>query len=187
MILVIDNYDSFTYNLVQYIGSMGHDLHVVRNDAITTCDIDTLGPDKILISPGPGYPDEAGISLQTITTFAGKIPIMGVCLGMQAIGQAFGGKIIPAKELVHGKYTDIKHDHKTIFTDIPNPFQGGRYHSLVIANESMPDCLETSAQTQDGEIMAVRHKEFLVEGVQFHPESILTKNGYKILENFMTL
>jgi para-aminobenzoate synthetase component II len=187
MILVIDNYDSFTYNLVQYIGSMGYELHVVRNDAININDIDRLAPDKIIISPGPGYPNEAGISLQTIIAFAGRTPIMGVCLGMQAIGQAFGGKIVPAHELVHGKNTNIKHDAKTIFKDIPNPFQGGRYHSLVVANDSMPECLNVSAQTYDGEIMAVRHKEFFVEGVQFHPESILTKNGYQILKNFMTL
>ncbi len=187
MILMIDNYDSFTYNLVQYIGEMGYDITVVRNDDKEIEELQAMNPDKVIISPGPGYPAEAGLTLEIIKTFAGKIPILGVCLGMQSIGQVFGGRIVPAKALVHGKKTTIDHDGKTIFDDIPNPFFGGRYHSLVVEADSMPACLEISAQTGDGEIMALRHKAFPVEGVQFHPESILTEFGFQMLENFVAL
>ncbi|MBI3584718.1 MAG: aminodeoxychorismate/anthranilate synthase component II [Nitrospinae bacterium] len=187
MLLVIDNYDSFTYNLVQYLGELGQDIGVYRNDKITLREIESLKPEKIVISPGPCTPKEAGISVDLIKQFAGKIPILGVCLGHQSIGYALGGEIIHAKKLMHGKTSMINHDGKTIFKNLPNPFEATRYHSLVIERESIPDELEISAETDDGEIMGVRHKEYIIEGVQFHPESILTKVGKDLLRNFLEL
>jgi para-aminobenzoate synthetase component 2 len=186
MILMIDNFDSFTYNLVQYLGEMGCDLVIKRNDEITTDEIEALHPEKIILSPGPCTPQEAGVSIETIERFAGKIPILGVCLGHQAIGAAFGGNIIRAKSLMHGKTSPIDHDGKGVFEGLPENFDATRYHSLVIERDSLPDCLEISAETADGEIMGVRHKEFALEGVQFHPESILTgENGRELLRNFV--
>ncbi|WEK54306.1 MAG: aminodeoxychorismate/anthranilate synthase component II [Candidatus Cohnella colombiensis] len=185
MILVIDNYDSFTYNLVQYLGELGEEVVVHRNDEIDLDGITKLSPDHILISPGPCTPNEAGISLALIERFKGEIPILGVCLGHQSIGQAFGGDVIRAGELMHGKTSEITHDGGTIFTDLPSPFTATRYHSLIVKRETLPDCLEISAQTSDGLIMGLRHKEFVVEGVQFHPESIMTDHGLKILRNFL--
>lgn len=183
---MIDNFDSFTYNLVQYLGEMGCDLVVKRNDELSIEDIEAMNPEKIIVSPGPCSPKEAGISVETIQHFAGKIPILGVCLGHQAIGAAFGGDIIRAKSLMHGKTSPIEHDGKGVFEDLPEPFDATRYHSLVIKRETLPECLEISAQTADGEIMGVRHKEYALEGVQFHPESILTgENGRHLLENFI--
>ena len=187
MLLVIDNYDSFTYNLVQYLGELGQDIRVYRNDKITLKEIESLKPEKIVISPGPCTPKEAGISVDLIKQFAGRIPILGVCLGHQSIGYALGGEIIHAKKLMHGKTSMINHDGKTIFKNLPNPFEATRYHSLVIERESIPDELEISAETDDGEIMGVRHKEYIIEGVQFHPESILTKAGKDLLRNFLKL
>ncbi len=187
MLLVIDNYDSFTYNLVHYFGELGVDVMVFRNDKITVKEIEELSPQQIVISPGPCTPKEAGISVEVIKYFAGKIPILGVCLGHQAIGSAFGGKIVRAKTLMHGKTSLIHHDGKTIFKDIPDPFEATRYHSLVIEKESLPQELEISAWTQDGEIMGVRHRRYIIEGVQFHPESILTTHGKEILRNFLRL
>jgi len=187
MILVIDNYDSFTYNLVQYLGELGADLKVFRNDKITIKEIKSLGPDKILISPGPGYPKDAGISIPVIKEFAGKLPVLGVCLGHQAIGEAFGGKIVQAKRFMHGKTSMIHHDGKTIFKGLPNPFPATRYHSLLVERASLPDSLEISAWTDQDEIMGLRHKEFKVEGIQFHPESILTTEGKKLLKNFLVI
>ena len=187
MLLMIDNYDSFTYNLVQYLGEIGEDIEVFRNNRITIREIEKMNPDGIVVSPGPCTPNEAGISVGTIRHFAGKIPILGVCLGHQSIGQAFGGDIIRAPKLMHGKTSMIHHDGKTLFEGIENPFIATRYHSLVIKKETMPDCLEISAWTDDGEIMAVRHREFIVEGVQFHPESILTAVGRDLLRNFLKL
>jgi anthranilate synthase/aminodeoxychorismate synthase-like glutamine amidotransferase len=187
MILVIDNYDSFTYNLVQYLGELGADLKTYRNDKITIPEIKKLAPDKIVISPGPGYPKDAGISISVIKEFAGKVPILGVCLGHQAIGEAFGGKIVQAKRLLHGKTSMIHHDGKTIYKGIPNPFTATRYHSLLVERSSLPDCLEISAWTKEDEIMGIRHKEYKVEGIQFHPESILTTEGKKLLKNFLSL
>ena len=187
MILVIDNYDSFTYNLVQYLGELGADLKVYRNDKITIDDIKKLAPDKILISPGPGYPKDAGISIPVIKEFAGKVPILGVCLGHQAIGEAFGGKIVQAKRFMHGKTSEIHHDGKGVFKGLPNPFTATRYHSLLIDRETLPESLEVSAWTDQDEIMGMRHKEYKIEGVQFHPESILTAEGKKLLKNFLTL
>ncbi|MBI3814042.1 MAG: aminodeoxychorismate/anthranilate synthase component II [Nitrospinae bacterium] len=187
MLLVIDNYDSFTYNLVQYLGELGQDIRVYRNDKITLKEIESLNPDRIVISPGPCTPKEAGVSVDLIKRFAGKIPILGVCLGHQSIGYAFGGEIIHAKKLMHGKTSMIHHDGKTIFENLPNPFEATRYHSLVIERESIPDELEIIAETDDGEIMGVRHKEYIIEGVQFHPESILTKAGKDLLRNFLKL
>jgi anthranilate synthase/aminodeoxychorismate synthase-like glutamine amidotransferase len=177
MLLVIDNYDSFTYNLVQYLGEMGQDVRVVRNDEIPAAEIAGLAPSHIVISPGPCTPNEAGISLEVIKTYAGKIPILGVCLGHQAIGQAFGGKVVRAARVMHGKTSQISHDGKGLFTRLPNPFQATRYHSLLIERASVPDCLDVTAQTAENEIMAVRHKTLAVEGVQFHPESFLTTSG----------
>ncbi len=190
MILMIDNYDSFTYNLVQYMGELGADVKVVRNDEISVSDIIKLAPEKIVISPGPCTPTEAGISVETIKTFAGKIPLLGVCLGHQSIGQAFGGNIIRAPYVMHGKTSLVYHTNKGVFSDIKNPVQVTRYHSLVIEKESIPDCLEITAWTQndDGsmaEIMGVKHKTLAVEGVQFHPESILTEQGHAMLKNFL--
>ncbi len=187
MLLMIDNYDSFTYNLVHYFGELGVDVMVFRNDKITVKEIEDLAPERIVISPGPCTPKEAGISIEVIMYFAGKIPILGVCLGHQAIGSAFGGKIVRAKTLMHGKTSLIHHDGKTIFKDIPDPFEATRYHSLVIERESLPQELEISAWTQDGEIMGVRHRRYIIEGVQFHPESILTTHGKEILRNFLRL
>ena len=187
MILVIDNYDSFTYNLVQYLGELGADLKVFRNDKISISEIRDLKPEKILISPGPGYPKDAGISIPVVKEFAGKVPILGVCLGHQAVGEAFGGKIVQAKRLLHGKISMIHHDGKTIFKGLPDPFEATRYHSLIIERASLPECLEISAWTKEDEIMGVRHKEYKVEGIQFHPESILTLEGKKLLKNFLSL
>ena len=187
MILVIDNYDSFTYNLVQYIGSKGKELIVKRNDEIDIEFIRALKPEKIVISPGPGYPVDAGISLDTIRTFHKSIPILGVCLGHQSIAEAFNGKVVEANELVHGKHSSIKHDGKKLFTNVRNPFDAGRYHSLIVERSSLPDCLEITAETADHQIMGIRHKQYPVEGVQFHPESILTDEGMKIIENFITM
>ncbi len=187
MLLMIDNYDSFTYNLVQYLGELGEDIHVFRNDKLKIEDIVRLNPDRIVISPGPCTPKEAGISVDVIKHFAGKIPMLGVCLGHQAIGEAFGGDIIRADRLMHGKTSMIYHDGKTIFEGIPNPFEATRYHSLIVKRDTLPSCLEISAETKEGEIMGVRHKEFRIEGVQFHPESILTKAGMDILKNFLKI
>jgi len=187
VILVIDNYDSFTYNLVQYLGELGADLKVFRNDKISISEIRDLKPEKILISPGPGYPKDAGISIPVVKEFAGKVPILGVCLGHQAVGEAFGGKIVQAKRLLHGKISMIHHDGKTIFKGLPDPFEATRYHSLIIERASLPECLEISAWTKEDEIMGVRHKEYKVEGIQFHPESILTLEGKKLLKNFLSL
>jgi anthranilate synthase/aminodeoxychorismate synthase-like glutamine amidotransferase len=186
MLLVIDNYDSFTYNLVQYLGELGQEVRVVRNDEIAAADIAGLAPSTIVISPGPCTPNEAGISLEVIETYAGKIPILGVCLGHQAIGQAFGGKIVRAARVMHGKTSQISHDGRGMFTGVPNPFQATRYHSLLIERSSVPACLEISAESPDGEIMAVRHTSLPIEGVQFHPESFLTTSGKDLLRNFLT-
>ncbi|MCX8030205.1 MAG: aminodeoxychorismate/anthranilate synthase component II [Thermodesulfovibrionales bacterium] len=184
---MIDNYDSFTYNLVQYFGELGEDIRVYRNDKITLEEIEKLNPDRIVISPGPCSPKEAGISISVIKYFGGKIPILGVCLGHQAIGAAYGGEIVRAPTLMHGKTSLIFHDGLTIFEGLPSPFEATRYHSLVIKRETIPDCLEISAWTADGVIMGVRHKEVFVEGVQFHPESILTVVGKDLLKNFINL
>jgi len=188
MLLVIDNYDSFTYNLVQYLGELGETIEVRRNDRVTVQEIESLlRPERILISPGPGTPDDAGVSLETIEHFAGKIPILGVCLGHQAIGQVFGGKVVRAPQLMHGKASEICHDGKTIFAGVADHFKAGRYHSLIVDRPSIPDCLEVSAFTDDEVIMGLRHRELKVEGVQFHPESILTEDGMKLLGNFLKL
>jgi anthranilate synthase/aminodeoxychorismate synthase-like glutamine amidotransferase len=185
MILVIDNYDSFTYNLVQYLGELGAEPEVHRNDQITVEEIARLAPERIVISPGPKTPTEAGICLDVIQKFSGKVPILGVCLGHQAIGQAFGGKVIRAPELMHGKTSPISHDGRTIFANLPNPFLATRYHSLIVERSTLPDCLEISATTPDGLIMGLRHKKLKVEGVQFHPESVLTEAGKQLLANFL--
>jgi len=185
MILMLDNYDSFTYNLVQYFGELGEDIKVFRNDKITINKIKQLRPKKIVISPGPGRPEDAGISCDCIGEFAGKIPILGVCLGHQAIGFVYGGKIIQAKKLMHGKTSLIYHNKKEIFKGISNPFEATRYHSLVVEKKSLPDCLEITAWTKDSEIMGIKHKQFPLWGVQFHPESVLTKSGKEILANFL--
>ena len=185
MLLMIDNYDSFTYNLVQYLGELGEEVVVHRNDEITLEGVEKLNPARIVVSPGPCTPNEAGISVPLIKDFAGKIPILGVCLGHQAIGQALGGRIVHAKELMHGKTSAIHHDGKGVFGDLPDPFTATRYHSLVIERASLPAVLEVSAWTEDGEIMGVRHKSLAVEGVQFHPESILTEHGHRLLKNFL--
>lgn len=183
---MIDNFDSFTYNLVQYLGEMGEELLVKRNDEITLDEIADLQPAKIIVSPGPCSPNEAGISVAAIQRFAGKIPLLGVCLGHQSIGQAFGGNIIRASRLMHGKTSPIVHDGEGVFTGLPSPFEATRYHSLLIERETCPDCLEISAETAEGEIMGIRHKDLPIEGVQFHPESILTgENGKQLLRNFI--
>ncbi|MBC8016415.1 MAG: aminodeoxychorismate/anthranilate synthase component II [Sporomusaceae bacterium] len=187
MILVIDNYDSFVYNLVQYLGELGQEIKVVRNDKITIAGIEMLAPSHILISPGPCTPNEAGISLEVIHHFRDSIPILGVCLGHQAIGQVFGGDIVRAERLIHGKTSMIYHDGQGIFADIASPFRATRYHSLLLRKETLPSCLIITAQTEQGEIMAVRHKEFAIEGVQFHPESILTEHGHVMLQNFLNM
>jgi anthranilate synthase/aminodeoxychorismate synthase-like glutamine amidotransferase len=184
--LIIDNYDSFTYNLVQYLGELGAEVVVRRNDDVTVDEIERgLRPDKILISPGPGTPREAGITLNVVKRFAGRVPLLGVCLGHQAIGEAFGGRVVRAPAPVHGKPAEIEHDGRTLFAGLSRRFRAGRYHSLVVERESIPDCLEISATTPDGLVMGLRHREFAVEGVQFHPESIITDEGKKLLANFL--
>ncbi|MCX5776106.1 MAG: aminodeoxychorismate/anthranilate synthase component II [Candidatus Firestonebacteria bacterium] len=185
MILMIDNYDSFTYNLVQYLGEMGEKLVVYRNDKITINEIEKLKPERIVISPGPKSPKEAGLSNEIIRHFAGKVPILGVCLGHQCIGHVFGGEVVRAKRLMHGKTSMIYHNNKSIFKGIPNPFEGTRYHSLIVKRETLPDCLEITAQTKEKEIMGLKHKKYNIHGIQFHPESILTKSGKDILKNFL--
>lgn len=188
MLLVIDNYDSFTYNLVQYLGELGAKMEIRRNDEVTIEEIENeLKPEKILISPGPGTPDDAGVSLDVLKTFGEKLPILGVCLGHQAIGQIFGGKVVRAPEPVHGKPVEIRHDGKTIFSGLADNFSAGRYHSLIVERETLPECLEISATSPDGLIMGLRHKTYKIEGVQFHPESILTTDGKKLLRNFLEL
>ncbi len=187
MLLMIDNYDSFTYNLVQYFGELGQDLKVYRNNKITIAEIEKMNPDRIVISPGPCTPKEAGISIEVIRHFTGKMPILGVCLGHQSIGEAFGGDVIRAPYLMHGKTSMIHHDGRTIFAGLPNPFEATRYHSLIIKRETMPAVLEISAWTDDGVVMGVRHKQHKLEGVQFHPESILTGVGKNLLKNFLKL
>ena len=185
MLLLIDNYDSFTYNLVQYLGELGADVHVHRNDTLTLEQIAAWEPSEIVISPGPCTPSEAGISVPLIQRFAGKIPILGVCLGHQAIGQAFGGKIVRAERVMHGKVSPVTHDGQGVFTDLPSPLTATRYHSLAIERQTMPSCLAVTATADDGEIMGVRHREWAVEGVQFHPEAILTDHGHALLRNFL--
>ena len=185
MILVIDNYDSFTYNLVQYLGELGARMEVFRNDQIELDRIDATRPEKVVISPGPCTPNEAGISVDLVRRFTGRIPMLGVCLGHQCIGQAFGGKVVRAPAILHGKVSEIHHDGRTVFKDMSQPFIATRYHSLIVERESLPDCLEVSAQTHDGIIMGLRHRKYPVEGVQFHPESILTAEGKVLLRNFL--
>ncbi|WP_027864208.1 MULTISPECIES: anthranilate synthase component II [Massilia] len=185
MLLMIDNYDSFTYNIVQYLGELGEDVRTVRNDEITLKDIEAMAPDRICISPGPKAPKDAGISLDILREFKGKLPILGVCLGHQAIGEAFGGNVIRAKQVMHGKTSLIAHTGEGVFKDLPSPFTVIRYHSLAIERASLPDCLEVTAWTDDGEIMGVRHKEYDIEGVQFHPESILSEHGHALFKNFL--
>lgn len=187
MILVIDNYDSFTYNLVQYLGEMGQKIEVYRNDALTLDDVAALGPERVVISPGPCTPDEAGISVPLIQRFAGRFPILGVCLGHQSIGQAFGGRVLRNARVMHGKTSPIRHDGRGVFRNLPNPFEATRYHSLVIERETMPSCLEITAETAEGEVMGVRHRQHTVEGVQFHPESVMTTCGKDLLRNFLRL
>jgi len=184
---MIDNYDSFTYNLVQYLGELGADIRVFRNNKITVQEIEKLSPERIVISPGPCTPKEAGVSIEVIKHFAGKTPVLGVCLGHQSIGAAFGGNIIRAPRLMHGKTSLIYHDGETVYKGLPNPFEATRYHSLLIERETLPDCLYITAWTDAGEIMGVRHKEYIIEGVQFHPESILTAVGKDLLKNFLKL
>ena len=187
MLVMIDNYDSFTYNLVQYLGELGEQVRTFRNDEITVSEIAALSPDKVMVSPGPCTPDEAGISLEVIKHFAGKVPLMGVCLGHQSIGQAFGGKIVHATEVMHGKTSMVEHDGSGLFIDIPSPYRVTRYHSLVVERDSLPAELEVTAWTDDGEIMGLRHRELPVVGVQYHPESILTEHGHRLLKNFLEL
>ena len=190
MLLMIDNYDSFTYNVVQYLGELGADVHVVRNDEIQVADIESLAPQQIVISPGPCTPNEAGISMDVIAAYAGKLPILGICLGHQSIGQVFGGTIVRARQVMHGKTSLIQHRGEGVFRGLSQPFQATRYHSLVVARDSLPDCLEITAWTEDesgemDEIMGIRHRELAIEGVQFHPESILTAHGHDLLRNFL--
>ena len=187
MLLVIDNYDSFTYNLVQYFGELGADPQVKRNDAITTDEVEKMKPQKIVISPGPGRPQEAGISMELIRKFGGKIPILGVCLGHQCMGEVYGGKVVRAGRLMHGKTSPIQHDGRGVFQGLPNPFEATRYHSLIVEKNSVPSCLEVCAETAEGEIMGLRHREYSVHGVQFHPESILSKEGKDLLANFLKI
>ncbi len=186
MILVIDNYDSFTYNLVQYLGELGATLEVYRNDKISVNRAEEIAPEGIIISPGPGTPDDAGISLDLLQHLGPKIPFLGVCLGHQCIGQVYGGRVVSAPSLMHGKTSMIEHDGSELFRDVPNPFEATRYHSLIVEQESLPGCLEVTSRTSDGIIMGLRHREFPVEGVQFHPESILTFEGKKLLGNFLS-
>ena len=187
MILVIDNYDSFTYNLVQYLGELGEDLTVRRNDQATLQELDALHPERVVISPGPCTPLEAGLSNDVISAFAGRVPVLGVCLGHQCIGHVYGGKVIRAPRLMHGKTSPIHHNGREVFADLPDPFEATRYHSLIVERESLPDCLEVTAWTDEGEIMGLRHKEAPVFGVQFHPESILTEHGKALLQNFLAV
>ena len=192
MLLMIDNYDSFTYNLVQYFGELGEDILVYRNDKISIAEIEALSPERIVVSPGPCTPNEAGISLDLIEYFKGKLPLLGVCLGHQSIGQAFGGRIVHAKEIMHGKTSEIYHNNKDLFAGLDNPFTATRYHSLVIEQETLPNCFDVTAWTQTeagevDEIMGVRHKEYAISGVQFHPESILTSYGHELLKNFLDI
>ncbi|WP_418789954.1 aminodeoxychorismate/anthranilate synthase component II [Phosphitispora sp. TUW77] len=187
MILMIDNYDSFTFNLVQYLGELGGDIRVYRNDRITVNEVEEMKPAHIVISPGPCTPNEAGISMELIKRFGGRIPILGVCLGHQSIGQVYGGKVVRAENLMHGKTSLIYHDGETVFAGLTSPFTATRYHSLIVEKETIPDCFEISAWTEDGEIMGLRHKEYIVEGVQFHPESILTEHGKQLLRNFLDM
>lgn len=185
MILMIDNYDSFTYNLVQAFGALGEEVSVFRNDKITLEELRDIHPDRLVISPGPGLPEDAGISIEAIKCFAGKIPILGVCLGHQAIASAYGGKIVRARRLMHGKVSEIHHDGKKIYLQLKQPFEATRYHSLVVERESLPDCFEIVSETKQGEIMGIRHKDLSIEGVQFHPESLLTREGNKLMSNFI--
>ena len=190
LLLMIDNYDSFTFNLVQYLGELGQEVKVVRNDALTVADIRAMAPSRIMISPGPGKPDDSGVSIDILREMAGELPIFGVCLGHQAIGQVFGGKVIRAREIMHGKTSPVKHRGQGVFAGLPNPFEATRYHSLVVEKDSVPDCLEVTAWTEreDGsldEIMGLRHRSLPIEGVQFHPESILTEHGHAMLRNFL--
>jgi anthranilate synthase/aminodeoxychorismate synthase-like glutamine amidotransferase len=187
MLLVIDNYDSFTYNLVQYFGELGANLQVFRNDRITLEEIDRLQPEKLCVSPGPGTPQDAGISRNAIRTFGPRIPVLGVCLGHQAIGDVFGGDVVRAPRLMHGKTSAIHHSGKGVFAGLPNPFEATRYHSLIVQRDTLPDCLEVTAQTDQDEIMGLQHREFPIHGVQFHPESILTLEGKKLLRNFLEM
>lgn len=187
MLVMIDNYDSFTYNLVQYLGELGEDVKTFRNDEITIEEIAALNPDRIMLSPGPCTPNEAGISLAVIEHFAGKVPLMGVCLGHQSIGQAFGGKVVHAKRIMHGKTSEMTHTGEGVFSGIESPYTITRYHSLVVERETLPDCFEITAWTDDGEIMGFRHKTIAIEGVQFHPESILTEHGHALLKNFLQM
>ncbi|GFO54746.1 glutamine amidotransferase [Geomonas sp. Red276] len=187
MLLMIDNYDSFTYNIVQYLGELGEDVRVYRNDKITIAEIEALSPDRIVVSPGPCSPEEAGISVEVIRHFAGKIPILGVCLGHQSIGYAFGGKVVKSATLMHGKTSPIHHDGKGLFEGLPNPFNATRYHSLIVERESLPKELEVTAWVAEGEIMGMQHKTLPIWGVQFHPESILTEGGMDLLKNFLKM
>ena len=187
MLLMIDNYDSFTFNIVQYLAQLGEEVRVVRNDEIGVADIATLRPDRIVVSPGPCSPEEAGISVAAIREYAGKIPLLGVCLGHQSIGAAFGGRVVRSASLMHGKTSPIHHNNKELFASLPNPFNATRYHSLVVERTTLPDCLEVTAWVENGEIMGMRHRELPVWGVQFHPESILTEGGMQLLGNFLTL
>ncbi|HLH34184.1 MAG TPA: aminodeoxychorismate/anthranilate synthase component II [Alloacidobacterium sp.] len=187
MVFVLDNYDSFTYNLVQYMGELGAEMTVRRNDELSVDEVEALKPERILLSPGPCTPHEAGISIDLVHRFAGKVPILGVCLGHQAIGAAFGGNVVRAPQLMHGKTSEVKHDGKTIFSGLQNPMTCTRYHSLIVSEKGLPDALEVTARTADGTIMGLRHKEYPVEGVQFHPESVLTQDGKKLIRNFLEL
>jgi anthranilate synthase/aminodeoxychorismate synthase-like glutamine amidotransferase len=187
MILMIDNYDSFTYNLVQYLGQLGEEVAVHRNDAISLDEIEAMNPEAIFLSPGPCSPEQAGITVDVVRRFHRRVPLMGVCLGHQAIGHAFGGRVVRAGRIMHGKTSPILNDGRTIFKGLPSPFPAGRYHSLIVERESLPDCLEVSAETEEGEIMGLRHREWPVEGIQFHPESILTPSGKRIIRNFLQL
>ena len=185
MILMIDNYDSFTYNLVQYMAELGAEIRVERNDRISIPEIESMGPKKIVISPGPCTPAKAGISVEAVKHFAGKVPLLGVCLGHQSVGAAFGGEVIKAGQLMHGKTSEVRHDGKTLFKNLPNPITATRYHSLVLNRKTLPECFEITAESDDNEIMGIRHKQLPVEGIQFHPESILTPNGKDLLKNFI--
>jgi anthranilate synthase component 2 len=187
MVFVLDNYDSFTYNLVQYMGELGAEMTVRRNDELSVDEVEALNPERILLSPGPCTPHEAGISIEVVHRFAGKVPILGVCLGHQAIGAAFGGNVVRAPQLMHGKTSEVKHDGKTIFSGLQNPMTCTRYHSLIVSEKGLPKTLEVTARTADGTIMGLRHKEYPVEGVQFHPESVLTQDGKKLIRNFLEL